>query len=210
MTRKEHLVEWHKQKNNLGIARCDKILIQMNTFAKNGRNALLHLFSKKELFGATRYPREVTVSKHSIDLEDEYLGHKVGTSEREDHYQIYFWSIEMGLTEILLVSGKNEGKLSDLICRFAKGSVTHIVIAKKIRWGRFTAGEWESKIRENPDSNHGATDKVMIYSLTERQIKSINDRIDNEELDQFESAEDFTLSHGYFPKKRNYARQNVI
>lgn len=185
----------------------------MNTFAKTGRIALLHLFNKKEeIFKTTRYeemgmvtvfPREVAMSKFPIDLEEEYLGHMVCTLGREKNYKIFFWSVEMGLTEILLVSGENEGKLSDLLCRFAEGTITHIVIAEKYEWDSSSRVEWElRKNKENSNAiNPCVIDKVMIYSLTDEQKRSIADRIHNEELDQFENAEDFTFSHGYFPEK---------
>ena len=182
----------------------------MNTFAKTGRIALLHLFNKKEkIFKITRYeevgmvtlfPREVSMCAFSIDLEKEYLGHMVGTLGREKNYKIFFWSVEMGLTEILLVSDENEGKLSDLLCRFAEGTITHVVIAEKYEWDSSSGIEWH--LNENPnDDHHCSIEGVVIYSLTEEQKRYITDRIHNEELDQFESAEDFTFSHGYFPEK---------
>ncbi|HUC88714.1 MAG TPA: hypothetical protein VMR49_01650 [Candidatus Paceibacterota bacterium] len=184
----------------------------MNTFAKAGRIALSHLFTKKELFTTTRYeemgmvtvfPREVAMSKYPIDLEEEYLGHMVGTLGREKNYKIFFWSVEMGLTEILLVSGENEGKLSDLLCRFAEGTITHIVIAEKYEWDSSSRVEWElRKNKENSNAiNQCVIEKVSVYSMTEEQKRYITGRIHNEELDQFESEEEFTFNHGYFSER---------
>src|SRR5689334_3524042 len=112
----------------------------MNTFAKVGRIALEHLFLKKEIFGTTRYenmgmvtvlPRIVTISKEPINLYKEYLGHMVGTLGRERNFKIFIWSVELGLTEIMLLPDENEGQLHNLLFRFVKGNITHVVIAEK-------------------------------------------------------------------------------
>lgn len=168
----------------------------MNTFAKAGRIALLHLFSKKEgIFGTTRYqalgmessfPRKVSVSKEEVCLEKEYLSCVVNAYGRHNSYRIFMWSVELGLSEILL-SRDNEGKLIDLICRCSEGPLTHIVITAEYRDFEFDSSkEYE---------------EIIIYSLTDEQKRIISDRIHNEELDQFESEEDFTFNHGYFPEK---------
>lgn len=181
----------------------------MNTFAKVGRIALSHLFTKKEkIFETTRYeeigltkvfPRTISTSNCLVDLDEKYLGHMVGTMGREKNYKIFFWSVEMGLTEILLVSDENEGKLSDLICRFAKGPVTHIVIAEKYEWNDTLGMAWHLS-EDIDESNHCVVEHVMIYSLTEEQKQYLANRIQNEEFDQLENEEDFTFDHGYFPE----------
>src|SRR3989344_3322412 len=168
----------------------------MNTFAKVGRIALLHLFSKKEgIFGTTRYqtlglessfPRKVSISKEEIYLEKEYLSCVVNAYGRHNSYRIFMWSVELGLSEILL-SRDNEGKLIDLICRCSEGPLTHIVIAVEYR--------------DHNDDSSKEGEEIIIYSLTDEQKRIISDRIHNEELDQFESEEDFAFNHGYFPEK---------
>ena len=184
----------------------------MKTFAETGRIALFHLFKKKEkIFETTRYeeigltkvfPRKITTSSCPVDFDEKYLGHRVGTMGREKNFKIFFWSVEMGLTEILLVSDENEGKLSDLICRFAKGPVTHIVIAEKYEWNDALGMEWNLS-EDIDESNHCAVEDITIYSLSEEQKQYLLNRIQNEEFEQFEGEEEFTFNHGYFPQKRN-------
>lgn len=173
-----------------------KIFYKMNTFAKAGRIALLHLFSKKEgIFGTTRYQelgmassflRKVSISKKEINLEKKYLSCVVNAYGRHNSYRIFMWSVELGLSEILL-SRDNEGQLIDLICRCSDGPLSHIVIAVEYR--------------DHNDDSSKESEEIIIYSLNEEQKRYISDKIHNDELDQFESAEDFTFSHGYFPKK---------
>lgn len=185
--------------------------LKMNTFAKAGRIALSHLFrKKKEVFPTNRYeemgmmkvlPREVFTSDEPIELEKEYLAHVVGALGREKDYKIFFWSVETGLTEILLVSSENEGKLSDLICRFTEGPITHVIVAQK---RMYDADEECYEVDDgnyNDDSFILVQEKIIIYSLTEKQKQYISNRIHNEQLDQFESVEEFTFYHGYFPEK---------
>lgn len=135
-----------------------------------------------------------------VDLDKEYLGHMVGTMGREKNYKIFFWSVEMGLTEILLVADENEGKLSDLLCRFTKGQITHIVIAEKYEWDGYEEIEWHL-CEDRNETSHRSIEKIVIYSLTEEQKRYISDRIYNEELDEIESDEEFAFKHGYFPVK---------
>lgn len=184
----------------------------MKTFAETGRIALLHLFNKKEkIFETTRYeeigltkvfPRTISTSSCPVDLDEKYFGHMVGTMGREKNFKIFFWSVEMGLTEILLVSDENEGKLSDLICRFTKGQITHIIIAEKYEWNDHLGMRWDLS-EDIDESHHCVVEHITIYSLNEEQKQYLNNRIMNEELDQFESEDEFTFNHGYFPKKRN-------
>lgn len=182
----------------------------MKTFAETGRIALFHLFKKKErIFETTRYeeigltkvfPRTISTSSCPVDLDEMYLGHMVETMGRENNFKIFFWSVEMCLTEILLVSNENEGKLSDLICRFAKGPITHIIIAEKYEWNDALGMAWHLSEDIN-ESNHCVVEHIIIYSLSEKQKQYLHNRILNEEFDQFESDEEFTFKHGYFPKK---------
>lgn len=186
----------------------------MRTFAKAGRIALLHLFEgKKVIFNTTRYeemgivrvlPRKVYISKEVIDLEKEYLGHMVGVLGRENNYKIFFWGVEMGLTEILLVSDENEGKLSDLLCKFVGGTITHIVIAEKEEWDS-PWGDWKTRkefAEKGVDMSQPCSmERVTIYSLTEEQKGHLANRIHNKELDMIESEEEFIFHHGYFPVK---------
>jgi hypothetical protein len=167
----------------------------LNTFAKAGRIALLHLFSKKEgIFGTTRYqelgmaskfPRKVTISTEPVNLERKYLSCVVNAYGRHNSYRIFLWSVELGLSEILL--SRVDGKLLDLICRCSDGPLSHIVIA--------------TVHRDHNDDSSTESEEIIIYSLTDEQKRYISDTIYNAELDQYESEEDFTFSHGYFPEK---------
>ncbi|MCC6198793.1 hypothetical protein IT401_01085 [Candidatus Nomurabacteria bacterium] len=182
----------------------------MNTFAKVGRIALSHLFSKKVIFGTTRYEdmgmvnvgaRSVTTSSEPVILEKEYLGCVSNAYGRQNHYKIFLWSVEIGLSEIILIPNHNEGRLIDLISRFAEGPITHIIIAEKKSWQDIDSVDWELG-RNTDDAPWHSGEEVIIYSLTEEQKQSIANYIHNEELDQFESDEEFTFKHGYFPKKQ--------
>lgn len=167
----------------------------MNTFAKVGRIALMHLFTKKEgIFVPTRYqslgiassfPKKVSISKEEIDLEKDYLSCIVNAYGRHNSYKIFMWSVELGLSEIL-ISRDNEGKLIDLIHHCSEGPLTHIVIAVEYR------------DHNNDSSKEG--EEIIIYSLTDEQKRIISDYIHNKDLDQFESDEEFTFKHGYFQK----------
>jgi len=196
-------------KYSLTVLGRKSVHLKMNTFAKVGRIALSHLFSKKVIFGTTRYEdmgmvnvgtRSVTTSPDPIYLEKEYLGCVVNAYGRQNDYKIFLWSVEMGLSEIILIPNHNEGRLIDLVSRFAEGPVTHIVIAEKHKWEDIDPVDWH--LGRNTDSApQHSQEEVIIYSLTEEQKQSIANHIHNEELDQFESDEEFTFKHGYFPKK---------
>jgi len=167
----------------------------MNTFAKVGRIALMHLFTKKVgVFGTTRYqelgiesifPRKVSISKEEVNLFKEYYSCVVNAYGRHNSYKIFMWSVELGLSEIL-ISRDNEGKLIDLIHRCSEGPLTHIVIAVEYR--------------DHNDDSSKEGEEIIIYSLTDEQKRIISDYIHNKELDQFESDEEFTFNHGYFQK----------
>lgn len=181
----------------------------MNTFAKIGRIALLRLFTNKEkIFTTTRYEemgmvkvllRKVSTAKEQIDLEEEYLGHMVATLGREKNYKIFFWSVELGLTEILLRSHRNEGRLLDLLCRIAGGTFTHVVVAEKREWDDYT--ELDFHLGKNRDNAQKfAQEEITIYSLTKEQKADIANHIHKFGCDP-DSIEEFTRYHGYFPEK---------
>lgn len=162
----------------------------MKTFAKTGRDALSHLFAKREIFSSSRYedlemvktyPRVVTVSKKPINLEQEYLAHMVGVLDREKNYKIFLWNVESGLKEVQLESDENEGKLINLITDSEYLDPTHIVIAEKEEWTDSSSFPWDVKLKlaEN-DVEAGqpcSVERVNIYSLNEEQKREISEKM---------------------------------
>jgi len=162
----------------------------MKTFAKTGRDALLHLFAKKEIFRSSRYeemdivrtyPRVITLSKKPINLEQEYLAHMIGVLGREKNHKIFLWNVEAGLNEIKLESDENEGKLIDLITLSTSNLPTHIVVAEKEEWNDSSMVPWDLKLRLAKNNTEMAqpcsVERITIYSLIEIQKQEIAQNI---------------------------------
>lgn len=166
MTRKEQLVKWHKQKNNLGVARCGINLSQMNTIARVGKTVLKTLFSKMNVFGELKIDigslsidrpklpekKEIILPDDSPEMEDggykAYQGKTRGCTKREDRCKIFTWSATIGLVEIPLDLFKKEDTLFGMICRIhiqlkPRGyqmmfrTPTHIIIARNNKWLKY-------------------------------------------------------------------------
>lgn len=178
----------------------------MNTFSKAGKADLLNLFRrKKEIFTTTRYedmgmvqvfPRIVEVSKDPVDLEREYLGCITNAYGRQNHYKIFIWAVELPLIEIILVPHENEGRLIDLINRFAVGPITHVIIAEK------KEGDSGISLDSRVDKTQSySQEHIQIFSLIDAQKKWIERERVKMEGCEFESDQEFTFQHGYFPKK---------
>ncbi len=163
ITRKEQLVKWHKQKNNLGIARCGKNLSQMNTIARVGKKALETLFLKMNVFGEIKInlenlkirkpkkseKREIILSNEKPDMEEggykAYESITKGRTKRENRCKIFTWSAVIGLVEIPQDRIHEQNTLYGMICSthiqlIPRGhhmifkNPTHIIIAKNKKW----------------------------------------------------------------------------
>ena len=179
----------------------------MNTHSKTGKDVLIRLFRNKRIFsfkedirmekpGTIRFlPRKIWADTDLLDLEEESSSYNYIQGVEEER-KIYFWSVEMGLTEILL-GDKNKGKLSDLLCRFAKGMITHVVIAHKEKWS--WSNEFKGQLTEDEPTT--IQEEISIFSLTREQKQYISDRIFNEKLSELEDDSEFIFQHGYFPVK---------
>lgn len=170
----------------------------MNTFAKIGKVALAHLFSKIQIFelnwgeieGRVKIlPRQVIKSNTEIDLQKPYLQSEIDDSGKHTMRLIFSWGIEIGLSEALVQSRSIvlEDYLPFQYYGMHEDLVSHVVIAEKI--------EWED------DSQSFSQEIVTIYALTQdQQIQLVqSSEEEGEDPTWEETPEDFTLNHLEFP-----------
>lgn len=146
----------------------------MNTFAKIGRDALKHLFSKKKVFTkprskiyGTKPLRAIYLSKEPIDLESE-----VSKLFSKNNFKIFIWEIETGLKEVkvseaIKISTNKTLSFVDLICRNSSKVPSHIVTVEQKLWND----------EEESDAVFYSEEKRTIYSLTGKQRQLISSEI---------------------------------